>query len=439
MSGRTEDRLRATTAAIGETIRPEDIPALRLDQRGRQFASTQSPYGRWRGGRWLIPLVAAASVATLVTGVAVAGQVLHLMRSLSRPQTGTSAAASRPVQLSAGTPKFIVTSLGGAGSVNATATGRLIARIEPPVDGFAIEGIGAAPGDHMFVLTGQGPHGLVELFRVHLGANGKPGRAVRLPGPSVRLPPSISSNGLISIPAAVSPNGDYVAYAISRQPLGDAASQPATITVVRVADGASRTWRLWPAGRTQISELSWAKGGQLSWIAVIGDATVANGSVVRHRGDALSVAMVLGTALPGRSLTVDSRLVSYGWLSEAATGKSAVLDGPLAGVITRDGDTVAAQILTEHGTRSKLVAMSSANGQITRVLLDGPRSSRADPVGIDGDSLLFTLSPRHEHPNSNYVCGHLALAKLSTAKIVQLPFEIYCSTVWPGEPFIYAW
>ncbi len=111
----------------------------------------------------------------------------------------------------------------------------------------------------------------------------------------------------------------------------------------------------------------------------------------------------------------------------------------MAGVITTDGEAVAAQILTHHGTQSKLVVMSAANGQIAKVLLDGPRSFQADPASIDGDSLLFTLSPRHEHPSGNYVCGHLALDKLSTGKIVQLPFEIYCSTLWPGPPFIAAW
>jgi len=439
MSGRTEERLRETAAAIGETVRPHDIPALRLNQSHRQFAPSPSQYARWRGGRWLIPLVAAASVAALVTGVVVVGQVLHIRLSPSHQHPGPSSAASGPVQLPYGTPKFMVTSLGGRGAVSATATGQLIARIPPPVNGFVIEGIAASQGDRMFVLAGQGPHDAVEFFRVLLGANGKPGHAARLPGPSVRLHAPISSDGRIFIPVAISADGDYLAYAISRQLLGDAASRPATITVVRLADGASHTWKLWPAGRTQISELSWAKGGQLSWIGVIGDATVANGSVARHRGDELSVAMVLGTALPGRSLTVDSRLVSYGWLSESATGKSSVLDGPVAGVIARDGETVAAQILTRHGTRSKLVVMSAADGQIIRVLLDGPRSSRADPASIDGDSLLFTLSQRHVHPSPRYVCGHLALAKLSSANIVPLPFEIYCSTTWPGLPFLYAW
>jgi hypothetical protein len=443
MIGRTAQRLRDTAAAIGDSVRPQDIPALNLDRARRQFADQERCSARWRGGRWLVPIVAAGSVATVVTGVALASQVLHA--GFGRTRQPTTGARPGPVTLPPGTPRFMVTSLGAQGSVRLVATGRLIAKIPPPVSGFQIEGIAALPGDRVFYLAGetfvgrQSPNGAVEFFRIVLRGDGRPSRAIRVPGPTVSLHEPTTSNGLISIPVAVSPDGNYLAYAISRQFLGDAASRPATITIVRIATGASRTWKVWPAGRTQISELSWAQGGQLSWVGVIGDATVANGSVVRHRGDELSVVMVLGTAVPGRSLVTDSRLVTYGWLSESATGPSAVLDGPVAGVITSDGETVAAQILTDHGKRSRLVTMSAANGQIIRVLIDGPTSFQANPASIGGDSLLFTLSPRHEHPRPSYVCGHLALDKLSTGKIVQLPFEIYCSTLWPGPVVIYAW
>ena len=443
MIGRTAQRLRETATAIGESVRPQDIPPLNLNQPRTRFTGQERCPGRWRGAQWLVPIVAAASVAAVVSGVALASQVLHA--GFVRAHHPAPGARQTQVALPPGTPKFMVTSLGAQASVRLVATGRLIAKIPPPVKGFEVEGIAALPGDRIFYLPGetfagrQGSRGAVGLFRIVLRGDGKPSRAIRLPGPTVILPLPVSSNGLISIPVAVSPDGDYLAYAISRQLLGDAASRPATITAVRIATGASRTWKLWPAGRTQISELSWARGGQLSWMGAIGDATVANGSVVRHRGYELSVAMVLGTAVPGHSLTTDSRLVSYGWLSESATRRTAVLDGPAAGVITSDGETVAAQILTQHGTRSKLVAMSAADGQIIRVLLDGPRSFQADPASIDGDSVLFTLSPRHEHPSSNYVCGHLALDKLSNATIVQLPFEVYCSTEWQVPPFIAAW
>jgi hypothetical protein len=438
MIGRTAERLRELAVGIGDTVGPHDIPALRLDGVRQQLAGERWNT-RWRSGRMLLPVAAAASVFALVTGVSLASQVFGLAQGEpSRP-------VAAPVALPFGTPKFMVISAAATGYVRAVATGRLIAKIPAPAKGYAIEGIAAAPGDRVFYLAGetfvggQSSHGLLTFYRVVLGSDGKPGRARRVPGPAIAVPLPISSDGLITIPVAVSPDGNYLAYAISRQLLGDAGRRPATITVVRLATGASRTWTLRPAGPTQISELSWAEGGQLSWVGVIGDATVANGSVVRHRGDELSVVMVLGTAVPGRSLVVDSRLVSYGWRPESATGESAVLDGPTAGVITADGRTVAAQILTEHGQRSKLVAMSAVTGQITRVLLDGPRSFQADPASIDGDSLLFTLSPRHEHPTGNYVCGHLALDQLSTAKIVRLPVEMYCSTVWPGPPFYAAW
>lgn len=443
MIGRTALRLRETATAIGESVRQQDIPPLRLNEPSPRFTGQERCSARWRGGRWLAPIVAAASVAAVVSGVALASQVLQVgFGAAGQPAAG---ARRTPVALPPGTPRFMMTSLDALASVRSVATGKLIAKIPPPVKGFRIEGVAALPGDRVFYLAGetflghQSPSGAVEFFRVVLRGDGQPGHTIRVPSPSVILHQPISSSGLISIPVAVSPDGNYLAYAISRQLLGDAASEPATITVVRIATGASRTWTLWPAERTQITELSWATGGQLSWVGVIGDATVAHGSVVRHRGDELSVVMVLGTAVPGHSLTINSRLVSYGWLSESATGKLAVLDGPVAGVTTSDGETVAAQIRIEHGRHSKMVTMSAVNGQIISVLLDGPRSFQADPASIDGDSLLFTLSPRHEHPSSNYVCGHLALDKLSTGRTVQLPFEIYCSTLWPGPEFIAAW
>lgn len=438
MIGRTAERLRETAAAIGDTIGPQDIPALRLDAAHQPFLGERS--WRWRGGRMLLPVAAAASVFALVTGVSLASQVLSLADG--HPSV-TSVRGS--LVLPFGTPKFIVAAVAAKGYVRSAVTGRQIAKIAPPVPGYEIEGIAAAPGDRKFYLAGetfagaQSRHGLLTFYRIGLGANGKPSRAQRVPGRAISVPLPITSDGLMPVPVAVSPDGSYLAYALSRQFLGDAGSRPATITVVRLATGASRTWTLWPAARTQITELSWAEGGQLSWVGVIGDATVTNGSVIRHHGDELSVVMVLGTAVPGNSLVVDSRLVTYGWLSESATGQAAVLDGPVAGVITIDGGTVVTQILTEHGQHSKLVSMSAADGQITRVLLDGPRAAQANPASIDGDNLLFTLSPRREHPSSNYVCGHLALDQISTGTVVQLPIERYCSTAWPGPPFYAAW
>lgn len=447
MIGRTEQRLRETTAAIGESVRPRDIPLLRLNQLGASAGQQWRPAGPpWRSGRWLIPVVAATSVATLVTGVSLAAQVLNVRAVPShRPASAASAANVRPVALPPGTPKFMATSLGGRGSVIATATGRVIAKIPPPAKGYVIEGIGAAPGDRMFVLAGQvfvggpSPRSVVEFFRVVLGANGKPGHAVRLPGPSVSLHPPITSDGLIAIAVAVSPGGRKYAYAIDRQMLGDSTWVPAVVTVVNSAIGASHTWSLWAAARTAITDLSWAAGGRLSVVGVVGDATVSNGAVVRHRGDELSVVMVLNPSAAGHNLVADSRLVTFGWAKESSTGPSGVLDGPTGGVITSDGQTVVTHLRLDHGTRSELVEMSAATGRIVRVLLDGPRSDRADPVSLDGSSLLFMLSPRHEHPSANYVCAHLAIAGLSTAELTALPFPIYCSTVWPGEPFIAAW
>jgi len=77
--GKTEERLRDAAVALGSTLGPADIPPLRLPQ-------TSARDSRWQGSlgrplvirRWLSPLAAAASVATVIG-------VLVLIGSLPGP------------------------------------------------------------------------------------------------------------------------------------------------------------------------------------------------------------------------------------------------------------------------------------------------------------------------------------------------------------------
>jgi hypothetical protein len=67
MMGRTEERLRDATTALGNTLQPRDVPPLRLPETarprpGRRPAAARPPAHR----RWLIPLGTAASVAAIL-------------------------------------------------------------------------------------------------------------------------------------------------------------------------------------------------------------------------------------------------------------------------------------------------------------------------------------------------------------------------------------
>jgi hypothetical protein len=324
--------------------------------------------------------------------------------------------------------------------VRAVSDGKIIAKIPPPAKGSYIEGVAAAPGNRIFYLaaeTSRPTGGQIAFYRVVLGKDGRPAPASRVPGAPVSVPGNVASDGLIGIPLAVSPDGQQIAYVTSSPLLLNAGGRPATITVRKVLTGASRGWSLWPTGRTAITEVSWAADGQLCFTATIGRADVSHDAVREHNGTELSVIMLLNTLEHGQDLAADSRLISYGELSESATGASSVLEGPVAAVVAGH-EMIVAQL--NQGPRSaKLVEISAATGKVTRVLLSGPPVVLSQPEAADGDNVLFTLSPRRLTKSGLYVCGHLADAQVSSSRITTLPFPVYCSTVAPPPPFQATW
>jgi len=422
MMSRTGDRLRDVATAVGAAVTEQDLPELRLAE--------QLPVRRrWSGGRWLVPLVAAVSVIAAVGAAAVFGKLLAVSRDRPHSALIPGPALIRPVT---GTPGYLVTSQLGRGSVISVATGRTIAKIPPPVKGYVIEGIAAAPGNRVFYLAGEvfgARGGRLEFFEVKLRPDGQPEPARRLPGRAIQVPLPVSSNGLMNIAVAVSPDGRQIAYALQNQLLTDPGLRPVTITVLSVSTGATRAWRVWSGPQTQISQLSWDAHGRIAYHATIGNAAVRNGHVIKARRQNLNLVAILSTLGAPGPLLPASRLLTYSSRPDA---------GVRASVITADGLTVVAQVVNGFQVTS-LVEISVATGQITRVLLSGEQAFQANPVAIDGDNLLFTLSPKQEHPNASYICGHLALAKLSTGQIARLPVPVYCSTAAPPPPFPATW
>jgi hypothetical protein len=452
MMGKTEQRLRDATAALGQTIQQADIPRLQLRERAVRRARRPQLGQRQRGPRsWLIPLAAATSVLA-VTGLVILAGLVN-----SAGQARHHGGRAQPSATAAGMPRYIVTYGGGRGFglarqgyVRATATGRVVARIRPAARDFVVEGLAAAPGDRTFYLIGEAPFSAtevqIECFRLVIGPDGRPGVPQRLPGPPLPTPVPPTSDATTSIPLAVSPDGKELAYPAPGLPVAPGLPNPyasQSVIVQNVATGARRSWSAWPAAHTQVSQVSWADGGSLGIVAALGDAGVSHGAVVPDSRTDLNVFMILNTKAAGSQLITDSRLVTYAaaTVSSAGVPRPYPPPGPYQGLLSQDGRNAYLRVHPQDGP-DQLVELSTASGTVTRVLLSGPQATNSEPISIDGDDLLFGL-PLRQLPTRSapgiWVSGHLAGIKLPAGQITPLPFPIYDSWIVPPQPLQAAW
>jgi hypothetical protein len=447
MTGKTEARLRDATTALAQAIRPQDIPDLRLPEPGTRRDGAHQPWhatGRWTGGRWLIPVAAAATLLALVIS-------LIMLGGLSRRPN------RRPAEPVRGMPAYLIVARNGRGYVQATATGQMIARIPPPVRGFLIDGVAVQSGERAFYLAGEVPFGLprvkIEFFRFTLDSSGRPGRPQQLGAPVIERRPN-SWGGTIVIPLAISPDGSELAYAwpdpiIASYGISPPAG-PATITVQNVATGNRRTWSVWPSWGTGISDLSFAAGNRLGFVAMIYQAAVSRGAVVRRPGNVLRVFMILNTAAPGSSLVADSRLIDY--TSQAfPPGPGAVVAtaGPFDAIMSPDGRSAYVQLLFPRGFGGGTIRVErmSVTGQVTNVLMPEELTLESNltsidggyPMGIEGNQMLIFLPPRHPSAHRGTVCAIVVGVNLSTKGVSRLPEPRSCFHIPAAGPFEVAW
>ena len=209
----------------------------------------------------------------------------------------------------------------------------------------------------MFYLVGTttpARGGKTSFFQVELGQDGHPRPLRRLSVPAVSVPPPITSLRLENVPIAVSPDGTEIAYAWPAPLLGLPIAPSTKIFVRNLATGAVRAWSVPNNGRTEISQLSWATGGKLSYVATIGARdTVRNGFVVSDRHYDLTVLAILDTLRPAGQLLAASRLITY---SSESVSKSGVVVGPfngvVAAVIAPGGRTVIARLFVRDRSTS---------------------------------------------------------------------------------------
>jgi hypothetical protein len=350
----TEERLRAATRAAADTVAPGSAPPLRLpdEQPGRV---------RWdQRHRWLrtmVPLAAAAAVAIVViASLALTSRTPPA--SPAAPASGTSALRSIPPYYVAlaglpDTPEHAV--------IRASATGAVLATVNPPRPYRSFTFVSGAADDRTFVLAAQrwwnvtsGTRGEaaqqqdnttpVVFFRLTFDPRTRATRLTALPtaGP-------ISSQDLSGL--AVSPDGSTLALSV----------HPAEISVITLATGSERHW-VWPhtAGTWTPKAISgtWVgnskPGGQpLSWTA--DGRTLAFQFWTQSGG--ITQVRLLDTTSPGGSLRAARPAVSF-------VGHGQVKTGPLGNsIITPDGTKIVTVASRTRGGPPEVMEFSVRTGQ----------------------------------------------------------------------------
>jgi hypothetical protein len=118
--GTTEERLRDAATALGNTLRPADIPPLRLPETARRRAGRPAARRPLAHRRWLIPLGTAASVAAILGLVVFVRSLPGGNRGMTTPGRHHS---SRPGHERPGSPRLQTWPGGGAGWSAWTETG----------------------------------------------------------------------------------------------------------------------------------------------------------------------------------------------------------------------------------------------------------------------------------------------------------------------------
>jgi len=322
-----EDKLRHALEATASEIPATQGRVLSLVPRagrGRVGGSLRhtatSP--RWRRGRWMAPVAAAAAVAVVIgLSAAIAtrarshrGAASSLLTHLG-PGT-TVPLRSAPAVDGGAVPAYYVVIHGPSTQVLATATGKVLATLRP-TGGFAA--VSGAADDRTFVLAAA-RKSRIALYLLRLNPRAGTARLNALPI-AVATGASLEFAGL-----ALSPDGTKLAVGVNN--LSRTGNFGARIWVYDLATGSHREWR----GDGALSDTAIAPGlGRLSWAA--DDKTLAFDFETGVLEAFLAVRL-LDTRAPGTDLS--SGRVALRSEEIRATSQPQ-LESPL---ITADGTTV---------------------------------------------------------------------------------------------------
>ncbi len=354
-----------------------------------------------RRGRVLIPLAAAVAVAAVAIGIAAAGPLLRAGRQPSAPAPAV--------------PRFFVDSPNSVNPpsdtalrVYATATGGLVASIQPP-HGRIFTEVAALSAD-TFVASASTESGRCSaaLYEFRLGSGG-------VPGPLRSLGVTVPGNFVQWNVLASARNGQSVAYATGlpgcaypARSAGQAGFNNGEIGLVNLATGKTRVWTTTGAFTTSLG------------LSADGRSLVFTQWVLGHGSSANGDSHLLPAGAPAGSADQRSRIVSepVGWAALNAHGTTMYACRVSAG-----------QTLTYY-------AESTAGGR-QRVLASWPRQVQAscsaslDPTG----SYLLIQLLRHNQKDSGWI--QLVRLDIRTGQLTDLPRAAALGLA--GSPVSIAW
>jgi hypothetical protein len=367
-----EDRLRATTGAVTEAMRP--VRPLTLPPGQPEGSAPVRPHWgrlprRWPG--WLIPLAAAVAViavaATLVAVRDLPGSHLAPRVTPAASVTATSTAAPPP---SAGpvVPRYYVTLSAESrvpvrdAIVADAGTGKQITVVKPPSNA-TFAGMAAGPDDRTFVLDARTffagpswtpPEHIWFLVRLTPGA----ARQVQV----TRIPIAASMSAAEIVGLALSPDDGTLAILFQPDVIDVSVKTPPgpiTLRTYSLATGkALRTWTEPVPSSAAGTTLDSDNVDGLTWLADGRTLAFTYPSFAVHQ-----TVRTLDTTSPGTNLIADSRAVF-----QVPAGRAC---GSL--LMTPDGQTVICGTSTEGAGgcakgQPEFDAYTVATGQLDRVL-----------------------------------------------------------------------
>jgi len=321
-----EERLRAATTAAAATVPGDTVPPLQLPARRGHLPVLPGLWRRAAAPRVIAPAAAAAAVVALVVASLVITGGSAALRPGSRTGAGGKAGTggTEPAMLSAADevalasvpPYYAALPFYADGPRNdvvirATATGALLASVQPPAPYGTFSWVSAAADDRTFVVAAQpwvntarqGVDSAEEptaFFRLRFSPATRRAQLTRLP---IQGEPASSDVSGIS----VSPDGSKLAVAVSpwSAPRQGANSQPQnpSIQVFSLATGAGKQWSYQGPGWIGLDK---PLGQPLAWAA--DSRTLAFEQYAGSSAQDVDI-RVLDTAAPGGHLQQSSRLV----------------------------------------------------------------------------------------------------------------------------------
>jgi hypothetical protein len=382
--------LRQVTQAAAEGS-ADRAPAALAPQRGRPRAGRPRagrPVIGARRGRVLIPLAAAVAVAAVAIGIAAAGPLLRA----GRPSAPPSASPPAVPRFFVDAPNSVNPPSDIALRVYATATGGLVASIQPPHGRIFTEV--AAVSDDTFVAAASTEYGRCSaaLYEFRLGRGGVPGPlrslGVTVPGDFVQFNVLASAR-----------DGQSVAYATGLPGCAYPARSPSHAGFnngeIGLVNLATRTTRVWTTTGAFTTSLGLSADGRklvfTQW--VLGHGPSANG---------------------------DSRLLPAGAPAGSADQRSRIVSEPTGWAALNARGTTMYACRVSAGTTLTYYAESTAGGP-QRVLASWPGQPQAscsaslDPTG----SYLLIQLLRHNQQDRGWL--QLVRLDIRTGQLTYLP------------------